>query len=113
MSLSVDTIRDLDDGITTVWINGELTFATAPKVRSALAKSASECPTAVIVNLDALNVANLDLIVLFPAASQRAITEWGVPLVLCCSRPDVAARISLFRSFTEVYDNAGSAIEAV
>src|SRR3954462_15332442 len=111
MSIVVDTTRDLDNGVTTVRMDGELSFATAPTVRTALAKCASECPTAVLVNLDALQVANPALLVLFAAAAQRASAEWGVPLLLCCARPDVASRISLFRPFTEVYDSPGSAME--
>src|SRR3954454_12923550 len=113
MSIVVDTTRDLDNGVTTVRMGGELTFATAPTVRTALAKCASECPTAVVVDLHALDVANPALLVLFAAAAQRAGAQWGVPLMLCCARPDVASRISLFRTFTEVYDSHGSALDAL
>src|SRR4051794_17877098 len=49
MSIVVDTTRDLDTGVTTVRLDGLLTFAAAPTVRTALAKCASECPTAVVV----------------------------------------------------------------
>jgi hypothetical protein len=45
-------------------------------VRTALAKYASECPTAVIVDLDSLTVASPSLLVLFAAAAQRAGAQW-------------------------------------
>ena len=111
MSILVDATRDLDNGVTRVRVEGELTFATAGTVRSALARYASECPTAVIVDLADLDVANRGLLVLFVAAAQRASAQWGVPLLLCCARPDIARRISLFRPFTEVYDSRGSAMD--
>src|SRR4051812_28381087 len=113
MTIVVDTTRDLHNGVTTVRIDGELTFATAPTVRTALAKCANECPAAVLVNLDALQVANPALLVLFAAAAQRASAQWGVPLLLCCARPDVASRIGLFRTFTEVFGSHGSALDAL
>ena len=113
MTIVVETTRDLDTGVTTVRLDGELTFATAPTVRTVLAKCASECPAGVVVDLDALRVANPALLVLFAAAAQRAGAQWGVPLLLCCAQPDVASRISHFRTFTEIYDGPGSAMEAL
>jgi DNA-binding CsgD family transcriptional regulator len=65
------------------------------------------------VDLAALDVANRRLLVLFAAASRRASAQWGVPLLLCSARPDVARRISLFRPFTEIYDSPGAAMEAL
>src|SRR3954451_10265639 len=113
MSIVADTTRKLDNGVTTVRIDGELTFAAAPTVRSTLAKCASECPTAVIVDLAALDVADPALLVLFAAAARQATAHWGVPLLLCCAGPEVARRVSVFRTFTEVYDSADSAIDAL
>src|SRR4051794_3919776 len=113
MGIVVDTQRKLDNGVTTVRIDGELTFAAAPTVRSTLAKCASECPTAVIVDLAALDVADPALLVLFAAAARQATAHWGVPLLLCCAGPEVARRVSVFRTFTEVYDSADSAIDAL
>jgi anti-anti-sigma factor len=113
MSIVVDTTRDLDNGVTTVRLNGGLTFATAPAVRATLAKCASECPTAVIVDLAALEVASPALLGVFAAAAQRANAQWGVPLLLCSARPGIGRSISVFRTFTEVYDSPGSALEAL
>jgi|tagenome__1003787_1003787.scaffolds.fasta_scaffold20854624_2 DNA-binding CsgD family transcriptional regulator/anti-anti-sigma regulatory factor/anti-sigma regulatory factor (Ser/Thr protein kinase) len=113
MSIVVDTTRDLENGATTVRVDGMLTFATAPTVRTVLGKCASECPTAVIVDLAALEVASPALLVVFAGAAQRATAQWGVPLLLCRARPDVRRGISLFRTFTEVYDSPASAAEAL
>ena len=113
MTIVVDTTRDLDSGVTTVRVDGELTFATAPTVRTALAKCASECPTAVIVDLGALRVASPSLLALFATAAHRADDQWGVPLLLCCAPAAVRSRMRLFRSFTEVYDTADSAMQAL
>src|SRR3954453_13844735 len=105
MSIVVDTTRDLDTGVTKVRIAGVLTFTAAPTVRTALAKCASECPTAVLVDLAALDVADPSLLVLFAAASRRADAQWGVPVLLCGAGPEVSRRIGAFRTFTEVYDS--------
>ena len=113
MGIVVDTTRDLGSGVTTVRMDGGLTFATAPTVRSTLARYASECPTAVIVDLAALEVVSPALLVLFAAASQRADAQWGVPLVVCGARPDVGRKFQAFRTFTEVYDSPGAAMEAL
>jgi len=113
MGIVVDTTRDLDTGVTTVRLDGLLTFAAAPTVRTALAKCASECPTAVVVDLAALHVADPTLLVLFAAAARRAGEQWGVPLLLCGAGPEVGRRIGAFRMFTEVYDSPGSALEAL
>ena len=93
MSVVVDTSRDLDSGLTTVRVAGELTFDTAPTVRTALAKCASECPSAVIVDLAALKVLSPALLVLFAAASRRATDQWDVPMVFCWAQPDVDRNI--------------------
>jgi DNA-binding CsgD family transcriptional regulator/anti-anti-sigma regulatory factor/anti-sigma regulatory factor (Ser/Thr protein kinase) len=113
VSIVVDTTRNVASGITTVRVAGDLTFASAPTVRSALAASASECPTGVVVDLAGLEVSHRGLLVLFTAAAQRARAQWGVPLLLCCARPDVAHRISLFRPSTQVYDSLRAAEETL
>jgi DNA-binding CsgD family transcriptional regulator/anti-anti-sigma regulatory factor/anti-sigma regulatory factor (Ser/Thr protein kinase) len=113
MGMVVDTIRDLDSGVTTVWVAGELTFATAPAVRSALAKGACECPAAVIVDLSALEVASPALLVLFVTASRRATAQWDVPMVFCSDQPDVGRSIKAFRPFSEVFDSVGAAVRAL
>jgi anti-anti-sigma regulatory factor len=72
MTVAIEILRDLDSGVTTVKVPGELTFASAPGVRTALNKSASECPAAVIVELTGLEVAVPGLLALFTSAAQRA-----------------------------------------
>jgi len=113
MSIVVDTTRDVGTGVTTVHMDGELTFASAPTVRTALAKSVSDCPTAVIVDLAALDAADPALLVVFAAASQRATAQWGVPLLLCGARPDIRRSLGVFRTFTEVYDSPAAAMVAL
>jgi DNA-binding CsgD family transcriptional regulator/anti-anti-sigma regulatory factor len=113
MSIVVDTTRDLGSGVTTVRVDGELTFATASMVRTALAKYASECPTAVIVDLNALRMAGPSLLAVFATAAHRAGTQWGVPLLLCCAPSAARPRMRLFRAFTDVYDSPDSAMDAL
>jgi hypothetical protein len=54
MTVAVDTVRDVASGVTTVRVDGELTFASAPAIRTALSRCTSECATAVIVDLTGL-----------------------------------------------------------
>jgi len=113
MSLAIDTARDLDSGATTVRLDGELTFASARTVQSALDTCAGERPTAVIVDLTSLDVGHAALLAVFADASERAAGQWGVPVLLCCGRPDVVRKIRVFRAFPEVYSTRGEAMDAV
>jgi DNA-binding CsgD family transcriptional regulator len=67
----------------------------------------------VIVDLGSLKVARPSLLAVFVTAAHRADAQWGVPLLVCCAASEVRSRMRLFRSFTEVYDSADSAMQAL
>jgi anti-anti-sigma regulatory factor len=113
MSVAIDTARDLGSGATTVRLDGELTSASAPAVRSALDTCASERPTAVIVDLTTLDVGHAALLAVFADASERAAGQWGVPVLPCCARPTLVRKIRVFRAFPEVYGTRAEAMDAV
>jgi anti-anti-sigma regulatory factor len=112
-TMLINTVRDLDSGVTTVSLQGELTVSTAPGVRSALAKSAAECPTAVVVDLNGLERTAGGLGSLLATASQSAAKTWGVPLVLYGAQDDAVRELRPFRQFNPVYRTRWDALNAL
>jgi anti-anti-sigma regulatory factor len=102
MSISIDTVRDIDSGVTTISLTGSLTYGGVPAVRAALLKCASECPTGVIVELGGLHQASAATLAVFATASHRAQQDWGVPLLLCGPADDLVRKLAPFRPFTTV-----------
>ena len=110
MGVVIRTERDLDSGVTTVRLGGELTWATAASVRAALAKCVVECPVAVIVELSGLRAARSGVLSVLPTAARRAARDHGVPLVLCAPRPEHAGPLAASRTFAQVYTSYGDAL---
>jgi DNA-binding CsgD family transcriptional regulator len=113
MGLVIRTDRDLDSGVTTVWLDGELTWSTVSAVRLAVAKGVVECPVAVIVELSGVRAARPGVLNVFPAAARRAARDQGVPLLLCAPGPDLAGPLAASRTFAQVYTRHADALAAV
>jgi anti-anti-sigma regulatory factor len=103
--MEISTERNVENGLTTVRLDGDLTAATAPPVRSALGKVAAECPTAVIVELSRLHCQATELLSVFPAACHQAQNTWGVPVLLCAGGPEITRGLTPFRPFVGHYDD--------
>jgi anti-sigma regulatory factor (Ser/Thr protein kinase) len=111
--IAIATERNLDNGVTTVRLDGDLTPAAVPPIRSAVGKVAAECPTAVIIELSGLHCGPAHLMSVFPAASRQAQQSWGVPVLLCAGGRDVAHGLTPFRTFVPHYDDHRQASLAV
>jgi anti-sigma regulatory factor (Ser/Thr protein kinase)/anti-anti-sigma regulatory factor len=109
----VDVDRDSGTGATFASLAGQLTVATAPTVRTTLHKLAAECPTAVILDLEKMASVRTGLLAVFATAAQRAVEEYGVPLVACSCTEDVATHLRNYRGFLTVHADREAAIAAV
>src|SRR5688572_853948 len=112
MGIMIRTGRDLDSGVTTVWLDGELTWATASSVRTALAKCVVECPVAVIVELSGLRAELSGVLSVFRTAARRAARDHGVPLLLCAAGRDIAGPLAARRTVAQIYTSLGDALAA-
>jgi anti-anti-sigma regulatory factor/anti-sigma regulatory factor (Ser/Thr protein kinase) len=84
----------LDLDVATARLDGELTLASAPKVRERLLKCLADCPTGVVVDVSGVTVdSDLPLIV-FAAVARRAAQWPGVPLLLYGPTGDLADRLA-------------------
>ena len=113
MSIDIATGRDVGSGVTTLWLTGELTFTTAEEIELALDQYAGEGPTAVIVDLTALDVAAPMVLAVLSGAAERAARESGVPVLLCCARPEIVRVISVLHPFSRVYSSHRHAMDAL
>lgn len=107
------TQRDLDSGVTTVRVTGELLRATLATVRAAIGKAAAECPTAVLVDLSQVDTANASHLTVFVTATYEAQSHWGVPVLLYAAKPPVRTGMDIFRSFVAVYEDEWQARTAL
>src|SRR6187431_2901549 len=112
MSVVIRTYRDLGSGVTTVWLHGELTWATASTVRAALATCVVECPVAVIVELSGLRAERSGVLSVLPAAARRAVRDHGVPFLLCAPGRDMTDPLAASRPVAPVYASHGDALAA-
>jgi DNA-binding CsgD family transcriptional regulator len=113
MGVMIRTDRDFASGVTTVWLSGDLTWATVSTVRMALAKCVVDRPVAVIVELSGLRAASSALLSVFPTAARRAIRDQAVPLLLCAAGRDVAGLLAASRTSVQVYASHDEAVAAV
>jgi DNA-binding NarL/FixJ family response regulator len=113
MSVVIRTDRDPRSGVTTVWMSGELTWASASRVRAVLADCVVECPVAVIVELSGLRAERSGILGVFPAAARRAARDHGVPLLMCAAGQDIAGPLAAARAVVRVYPSHGDALAAV
>jgi len=109
----VDAERDTGTGATIASLIGQLTLATASDMRTKMHKLAAECPTALILDLHAMESARPSLLAVFPASAQRASEEYGVPLLVCGCAEDVGTQLALYRSALTVHASREDAIAAV
>ncbi|GAA0486006.1 hypothetical protein Ade02nite_09670 [Paractinoplanes deccanensis] len=70
-----------------VRVHGELTLATAPRVRATLLKCLMERPDAVVVDLERAVVADPHAVAVFQAASRQASLWPGTPLLIVATDP--------------------------
>ncbi|GAA0920269.1 LuxR C-terminal-related transcriptional regulator [Virgisporangium aurantiacum] len=113
MSVVIRTDRDLGSGVTTVWLSGDLTWATMSSVRAALAVCVMECPVAVIVELSGLRAERSGVLSVFPTATRRAARDRGVPLLMCAPGRAIAGPLATSHPVAQVYTSHGQALAAV
>src|SRR4051812_420122 len=112
MTMWIRRTRDLDNGVTTVSLEGYLAWTTVIAVRSALTKCAAECPVAMIVDLRGLYGAQSPLLSVFASVARNAARDHGVPVLLCGPGPDIAGALAASRAFTTVYTSHSDAVAA-
>ncbi|WP_250006682.1 hypothetical protein [Actinoplanes sp. M2I2] len=105
--------RNLDSGVTTVRLDGELSAVTVPEVGTVIAKAVAECPPAVIVDLTGLSHDEDPLLVVFATMTHDAQLHWGVPVLLCQATPGVQEGLSAFRPYVALYEDTSQAMLAV
>jgi anti-anti-sigma regulatory factor len=105
--------RNLDTGVTTVRLDGELSPVTVPEVGTVIAKAAAECPPAVIVDLTGLCHEDDPLLSVFATMTYDAQLHWGVPVLLCDAAPGVREGLEAFRTYVALYEDRGMASLAV
>ena len=112
MSMWIGIERDLDSGVTTILLQGELTWSTVIAVRSALAKCVAECPVALIVDVSGLHRARSPLLSVFATAARHAAQDQGIPVLLCSPGPGIAGPLAASRAFATVYTSHADAVAA-
>jgi len=110
IGMVIRTYRDLDSGVTTVWLDGELTWSTVSAVRVALATCVVECPVAVIVELGGLRATRSALLSVFPIAARQAADDRSVPVLLSDPGGDVAGPLTASHTLTQVFASHSEAV---
>jgi anti-anti-sigma regulatory factor len=105
--------RNLDTGVTTVHLEGELSLATVPEVGTVIAKAAAECPPAVIVDLAGLGHDEDAVLSVFATMTHDAQLHWGVPVLLCAAAAGVRDGLDAFRTYVALYEDRAQASLAV
>jgi anti-anti-sigma factor len=81
---------DETDGLAVVTLRGRLDLAGAPGLRAALLKCLAEQPSALLVDLSAMELGEETALALFTAVTRQAAHWPGTPILLCGPRPRVA-----------------------
>ncbi|GIH06778.1 STAS domain-containing protein [Rhizocola hellebori] len=81
VTLAHTTSYDFETGLARLWFHGDLDMVSAAKIRSAMLKTLSEHPLAVIVNLDDLEILQELALLVLPALVHN---REDVPILLCC-----------------------------
>ncbi|MCO8277980.1 hypothetical protein M1L60_46150 [Actinoplanes sp. TRM 88003] len=105
--------RNLDTGVTTVRLDGDLSPASVSDVGAVIGKAVAECPPAVIVDLAGLRHDDDPLLSVFATLTHDAQLHWGVPLMLCDAAPGVREGLSAFRTYVALYEDRELASMAV
>jgi anti-anti-sigma factor len=106
-------VRDLDTGVTTVRLAGDLTATTQTTVRATIGTAAAECPPAVLVDLSDVSRADSAPLNVLAAATHQAQRAWGVPVLLYAPTPQVRRCLGAFRTLVSLYDDRWHALTAV
>jgi anti-anti-sigma factor len=106
-------VQDLDTGVTTVRLAGDLTDTTETTVRSAIGTAAAECPPAVLVDLSDLSRADSVQLNVLAAATHQAQQAFGVPVLLYAATPQVRRYLGEFRTLVSLHDDRWHALTAV
>jgi anti-anti-sigma regulatory factor len=111
--MQTTTQHDLETGITTIRLAGELNQSTLAIVRRTIGKAAAECPTGVIVDLAALRSAHRRHVGVLAAATHQAQETWGVPVLWFAAEPQLRRDLRVFDTFMAIYDYQWQAVTAV
>ncbi|GAA0485665.1 hypothetical protein Ade02nite_09220 [Paractinoplanes deccanensis] len=106
------TLRDMETGIITVRLSGDLTRTTLTTIRSAIGKAAAECPAAVLVDLSEVRQTTPGHLTPLATASYKAREMWGVPVLLYGADPEIARDLAAYRSFVVLAGSREQALEA-
>ncbi|WP_130512125.1 STAS domain-containing protein [Krasilnikovia cinnamomea] len=80
-----------------VRLSGELSTASAPRVRAVLVKALADHPDAVVVDLAGLVVRQSAAVTVFKAAARQAARWPGIPLLLCTADPPTTKLLRALR----------------
>ncbi|GAA2873867.1 hypothetical protein Acy02nite_31730 [Actinoplanes cyaneus] len=112
-ALATTTERDLDTGVSTVRLRGDLTLAGVGVVHLAVSKAAAECPAAVVVDLSWFGHTDPAHLGVFATVTYEAQAHWGVPVMLCRASEEVTDGLGGFRSHVALYEDEHLAMLAV
>lgn len=112
-ALAATTERDLDSGVTTVRLRGDLTLDGIHLVHLAVSKAAAECPAAVLVDLTWFGHTDPAHLGIFATVTHEAQTHWGVPVLLCRATTEVTDGLRGCRSHVALYEDEHQARLAV
>ncbi|MFC3992440.1 ATP-binding protein [Actinoplanes siamensis] len=105
--------RDLESGVTTVRLAGELTTSGIRVVRLAMSKAAAECPSAVVVDLSRFRHTDPRQLGVFATATHEAQAHWGVSVLLCHAGREVIDGLGPIRTRVALYEDRHLALLAV
>lgn len=77
-----------------VQVHGELTLATAPRLRTAVHKCLAEQPDAVVIDLSGMTAAQDTVLTLFPALARTAIVFAGASVLLTTPSGSLRERLA-------------------
>ncbi|MFI1990603.1 ATPase [Actinoplanes sp. NPDC020271] len=97
----------------TVRLAGRLALVSAALVHDVIGKAAAECPVAVVIDLELLELADPGLLSIFATASRLAQGRWGVPVLLYGADAEIYRELGVFRSFVSLHRDRWQALEAV
>jgi hypothetical protein len=114
-ALTATVTPDPVTGALVVGIDGELTRATAPIVRTTLVRCFAECPSAIVVDLTRAQAQQHSALTVFPAVQRHSPQAAYVALMLCAPSGPMALRLTAaaLGRYLMVYNTCADALASV
>jgi anti-anti-sigma regulatory factor/anti-sigma regulatory factor (Ser/Thr protein kinase) len=94
MNGDLECVAVCDPPVMVLRVAGELNLCSAPRFRAAMLKCLADQPTAVLVDAEALSVADDIHLTVFAAVARYAAAWPSIPILVCAPAPLVAAALT-------------------